>query len=163
MSCQSPCKRVGWVGAVIKVQSAQEQSRASGSSSLLCLRAYHKKTQKGEESSVCRVPQCSLEIGRPEEGHSSTEKAQLQSSYSHCCRGDRRQTDRSTGFRAARPLFAGMATRHSICKALGSCHKQQTNTPATQEAGKCFSFCFFLSESSLKHHCYTIFPIKNVP
>ena len=42
MSCQSPCKRVGWVGAVIKVQSAQEQSRASGSSSLLCLRAYHK-------------------------------------------------------------------------------------------------------------------------
>lgn len=47
MSCQSPCKTVGWVGAVIKVQSTQKQSRASGSSSLLCLRAYHKKTQKG--------------------------------------------------------------------------------------------------------------------
>lgn len=80
----------GWVGAVIKVQSTQKQSRASGSSSLLCLRAYHKKTQKGEESAVCGVPQCSLEIARPEEGHSSTEKAQLQSSYSHCCHGDRR-------------------------------------------------------------------------
>ena len=46
MSCQSPCKTVGWLGAVTRVQSAQKQSRASGSSSLPCLRAFHKKLRR---------------------------------------------------------------------------------------------------------------------
>ena len=56
MSCQHPCQKVGWVSAVIKVHSAQKQSRASGSY-LLCLRAYRKKkTQKGEEPAVCWAP-----------------------------------------------------------------------------------------------------------
>lgn len=160
MSCQSPCKTVGWVGAVTKVQSAQKQSRASGSSSLLCLRAYHKKTQKGEESAVCGVPQCSLEIARPEEGHSSAGKAQLQSSYSHCCHGDRRQTG-TQGLEwpghfepawlpdtvSARPWEAATNSRPTCLLP-----RRLAN-----------AFRFFLSESSFKHHCYTIFPIKNVP
>ena len=54
--------------------------------------SFSQKTQKAEESAVCGVPQCSLETARPEEGHSSAGKAQLQSSYSHRCHGDRRQT-----------------------------------------------------------------------
>lgn len=134
MSRQHPCQKVGWVGAVIKVQSAQKQSRASGSY-LLCLRAYRKKTQKGEESAVCWAP--SVPSGNSQ------------------ARGRARAAWRRPNLEAptiAVVVWSGLCWHghqtQCICKALRSCHQQQTSMLAAQEAAECLFFCFFFQN----HH-----------
>lgn len=161
MSCQHPCQKVGWVSAVIKVHSAQKQSRASGSY-LLCLRAYRKKKLRRAKNLLSvGLPQCPLEIARPEEEHRQPGEGPisklLQSLLSWGQETQRQEHRVWNGL-----CWHGHQTQ-CICKALRSCHQQQTSMLAAQEAGECLFFCFFLSESPLKHHCCTIFPIKNVP
>lgn len=94
---------------------------------------------------------------------SSLGKAWPQSSHSRCGRGDSRHIDRSTGLGEGGGVCAGMATRHSV---LVKAWEAATNSGLASLGpggwGMLFSLSF-LSESPLKHHCCTTFPITNVP